>query len=373
MPLLEALESILRQRRDGLLSLLQRATVYDPEDTEPIHKVRVGSRRLSAVLEVLEEFLPDKRIGKLSKDVAKIRRACGAARDLDVRRQFLEALLARATEEDAGIIEILCDKLIGRRQRLQKKLAERLHRFERKLHRDGDELLETLATIREQGESNVRPFGAAGVQILLQAMDALWAELYSGSPKDMHRLRIACKRLRYLAEIVFPVLDPILREQYYPQLEQVQQRLGDIHDAAEASDELKKQRKKWRRKRRRGRWNGGGLAAYKKGELHRAVDGVLLEYSRLADEANAQFLVLWPAFAGDAFRLPVTTLLVHASQSGSHQSMGGGPDESAFASTGLRDVSSAIANGKDAEPLPNPPGEVRRENGMQPVRPDGAA
>jgi len=318
MPLLEALETIFRQRCDAVLHFLPRATVYDPDEDEPIHKLRVAARRLSAVLDVLAEGFAEAPRKSLYRVVQKIRRACGTARDLDVRRQFLEELLPRASVEDAGIIEILCDKLIRDRERLQRKLGRKLLRFERRLRRGGAELIETLEMVRERDDSSYGTFGQIGERILLKELNVVWNRAADDreSPRGLHRLRIACKQLRYAAEIFFPVLNPELRDVYYPPLERVQELLGEIHDAAVASEVIGRQHKKWRRRRQDRDWTGGGLAAFSKRELHAAINGILDAYSQRAVRASHEFQELWGGFSGDGFRLPVTRLLAKSGNPG---------------------------------------------------------
>lgn len=314
MPLLEALESILRQRCDAVLHFLPRATVYDPDEYEPIHKLRVSARRLAAVLDVLAEGFPEAPRKSLFRVVQKIRRGCGTARDLDVRRQFLEELLPRATVEDAGIIEILCDRLIRKRERLQRELGKKLLKFERKLRRGGAELVETLEMMRERDDSSYGTFGEIGERILLKELDVVWnrAATDCETPQGLHQVRIACKELRYAAEIFFPVLSPELRDRYYPPLENVQELLGEIHDAAVASEVLRTQRKKWRRRRQDRDWTGGGLAAFTKRELRSAVDAILDAYAQSADRAKKEFHELWRDFSGAGFRSPVTRILTQS-------------------------------------------------------------
>src|SRR6516162_748013 len=93
MPLLEALELIFRQRYRAVLHYLPLAAEKADENVEHVHKLRVSCRRLAAVLDVLAAGFPEAPRQNLLKLLEKARRACGKARDLDVRRMFLESLL----------------------------------------------------------------------------------------------------------------------------------------------------------------------------------------------------------------------------------------------------------------------------------------
>jgi CHAD domain-containing protein len=312
MPLLEALEVIFRQRCEGALYFLPRATERSDDEAEHVHKLRVATRRLSAVLDVLAEGFPEAPRKGLYKLVEKVRRSCGKARDLDVRRKFLETLLPHASVEDAAVIELLCEKAERKRRKVQKRLRKRLPRFEKRLCRAGGELLEALERLQAQGSDGYGTFGQTGVRTLLKEMSELWSraeeDLAAGSA--LHELRIACKHLRYAVEVFMPMLDESFREDFYPQLEHIQDLLGEIHDSTEATRALQRRRKKWKQARGTSRWAELGLSAFRWSELRAGIDAVLLAYAQQAEQARTEFLDLWPGFAGDSFRLPVEEALL---------------------------------------------------------------
>jgi CHAD domain-containing protein len=311
MPLIDALECIFRQRWHGVLYYVPAAVENDPRNDEQVHKLRVSSRRLAAALDVLTEGIPRAPRKRLERLATRIRRSCGRARELDVRRQFLESLLPHASVEDAGAIELLCEMTVERRARVQKKLNRQLPRLERKLKQAGAELLETLEAVRQKGRLATLTFVQIGARILLIELTALWsrAEERLESASTLHQLRIAGKHLRYVSEVFMPVLPASYRDDFYPQLEHMQDLLGAIHDAAEASRALRRRRKKWRRRWKQGRWDGGGRSAFQWSELRAGIDSVLLAYAQQADQARTEFLDSWPGFAGQSFRLPVEQLL----------------------------------------------------------------
>lgn len=309
MSLLDALELIFRQRWDGPLYYLPRAA-GQPDDVEHVHKLRVSSRRLSAVLDMLVEDFPAAPRKRMRKLARKIRRRCGQARNLDVRRQFLEALLPHASVEDAAVIELLCEQTEHRRTAAQKKLRRGLPRLERRLRRRGVELLESFETMKVR-PTDYGSFGQRGAHNLLTEMLALWtradAEMAAGA--GLHQLRIACKHLRYAFEVFLPIFPSDFREDFFPQLEHIQFLLGEIHDATQATQALRRQRKKWKRSRNSSKWAASGLATFNWPLLRAGLDAVLLAYAQQADQARTEFLELWPAFAGASFRVPVEEAL----------------------------------------------------------------
>ncbi|HEY1785731.1 MAG TPA: CHAD domain-containing protein, partial [Pirellulales bacterium] len=73
----------LEGRLDFVWHFLTRAAAADhqPED---VHQLRVATRRAMAALEIFQTLLPPRRTRKMKKQLKRIRRAAGGARDLDV-------------------------------------------------------------------------------------------------------------------------------------------------------------------------------------------------------------------------------------------------------------------------------------------------
>jgi CHAD domain-containing protein len=86
------------------------------------------------------------------------------------------------------------------------------------VHRSGEDVFTVMSRLRDASES-----GGTG---LLQALDDLGDRF---QPADLHKLRIAARRLRYTAE----VLDAMKGQPSGapPLFRQVQERLGRVHDA----------------------------------------------------------------------------------------------------------------------------------------------
>jgi CHAD domain-containing protein len=336
MPLLEALERIFRQRFHGVMYYLPLAAEHSDENIGYVHKLRVSCRRMAAVLDVLADGFPAAPRKKLRRLIEEIRKTCGKARDLDVRKTNLESLLRMASVEEAGILEMLCHSVVKRRKKVQRKLRQKLPRLQASLDQAGTELWASLRSVQSNvlngtgsngtgsngtgsngtgsngiGSDGTASFGQTGSRILSKELTALWdmsgRELESS--ETLHQLRIACKHLRYAVEVFMPVLPDAFREDFYPQLENIQELLGEIHDAAEASSAFRRMKKKWKRWHGTKRWDRRGLAGFRWRELKSGLDAVLLAYAQQADHARTEFLDLWPGFAGASFREPVAELL----------------------------------------------------------------
>lgn len=311
MPLLDALQIIFRQRFEGVLYYLPLAAEHADEDIGYVHKLRVACRRLGAVLDVLAEGFPEAPRKSLLKLVDSIRKSCGKARDLDVRKTHLESLLKMASVDDAVVLELVCQAIVRRRKKVQRKLARKLPKLQTGLYQAGEELFAALRMVQRSAGEGYSSFGRTGCRILTKELAALW-DIATNDLDDtapLHQLRIACKHLRYAVEVFMPVLPGAFREDFYPQLESIQELLGEFHDAAEATAAFQQMKKKWKGWRGTKKWSRHGLSEYHWRELRSGLDSVLLAYAQQADHARTEFLDLWPGFAGASFRQPVSELL----------------------------------------------------------------
>jgi CHAD domain-containing protein len=85
--------------------------VLDMAEIEPVHDMRVATRRLRAALEVFEPCFPAKRHRKALKRVKALADALGERRDRDVAIEFLEAFAAEAPEEERPALATLVERL----------------------------------------------------------------------------------------------------------------------------------------------------------------------------------------------------------------------------------------------------------------------
>lgn len=85
--------------------------VLDLSDVEPVHDMRVATRRLRAALEVFEPCFPKKRHRRALKKVKALADALGERRDADVEIALLEGLLDETDEADRGALLSLIKEL----------------------------------------------------------------------------------------------------------------------------------------------------------------------------------------------------------------------------------------------------------------------
>jgi CHAD domain-containing protein len=101
-------------------------------------------------------------------------------------------------------------------------------------------------------------------------------DAHEASFAELHQLRIAAKRLRYSIEIFHSAAEPALRVEAYPQVEEIQERLGNLNDRA--GSQLRLQR--WL-----GELPADGLAAF-------AANLVVGEHAAV-ERFRSEFLAWW--------------------------------------------------------------------------------
>lgn len=207
------------------------------QDIEFIHRMRVASRRLRTRLELFDAFLPDNMAQVWRKQVKRITRALGDARDLDVQIKFLEDFLKESPDnrDRFGIKRILL-RFRQRRGRLQKKVVKPIEQL-----RAGKVLEEMEAVLRQiRIHARLRPgefpspffYGAARQAVSARLEEMLSWEIYVKQPdklQALHSMRIAAKHLRYAMETFDPSYSGGLKD-YIKPVKRVQELLGEIHD-----------------------------------------------------------------------------------------------------------------------------------------------
>ena len=97
--------------------------VLDLEDIEPLHDMRVASRRLRAALEVFRPSFPRKRYKRVLKKVKALADALGERRDRDVSIAFLAGFLEEAPAADRERLEALLARLREEQRQANERLA----------------------------------------------------------------------------------------------------------------------------------------------------------------------------------------------------------------------------------------------------------
>jgi CHAD domain-containing protein len=233
-----AAKAVLRRTRP----LRREAAGVRAAEAEPIHRLRVATRRLATTLALFADQFPRKRARTWRKRLRRLRRALGKARDLDVQAAFLAEFLRQSHEFLGGLAEVehrpgierLLASVRRRRSARQRKVVRALDRFESR--GVAADLKRAAKLLRSSGRWS--PAGGAVLRrraraaILQRLEDLLALEPALGRPSsaaEHHAMRIAAKRLRYTLEVFRPLYGPAAAA-FVAAARQAQSRLGEIHD-----------------------------------------------------------------------------------------------------------------------------------------------
>ncbi len=212
-----------------------RPAASSGSDPEGVHQMRVGARRLRSALRLFEEWLPPRTALALAAELCWLGRELGRARDLDVFVSELLGPLERERPEDAGLAA-----LHAAAERARREAHAAVHttlssqRYALLVLRLGRLVEGTpirgLAARPISALRAVRPLlgrRAAKVHELGARIDQL-------SARELHRLRIRSKRLRYAIELVGPLFGEKRGARAVRRLAALQDRLGHLNDLASA-------------------------------------------------------------------------------------------------------------------------------------------
>jgi CHAD domain-containing protein len=252
------------------------AAVRNPGDAESVHRLRVATRRTLAAFDAFSDLLPPKRMAWFGRRLREIRRAAGDARDLDVltgrlaarrddvrtkaaaARRRLVAMLARQREVSREPIRDLWDRLAA---------AGWDERFEDLLARIPGGVRQV--SFADYARDRFKPI----VDRFFEKADHKLRD-----DDDVHRLRIAGKKLRYALEIFAPVFPQRARVRCQDALERLQHTLGEFTDHASAADRFR-------------RLSRDGRTGLDRG----ALDDLRKREASLAADARRSFVKWWDA------------------------------------------------------------------------------
>ncbi len=223
----------------------ERDSVRRAEEHSALHRMWVASRRLRSLLPWFAVCLPRKQCPVWRKEIRRLARALDVARDVDVQIASVEQYLEAYSEEQERLgINRLLLRLQQQRQHLQEQVVAALARLEDShLLDDMEETLHALAAQAHAHHVEMQsPYVYRKARKVMQTrLKALLAyEPYVQQPdrsKELHAMRIATKRLRYMMQACAPLYQGEL-EAPIDAMETLQDMLGDIHDCDVWNDRL---------------------------------------------------------------------------------------------------------------------------------------
>ena len=240
-------EDPFRYAAETLLSFLSRfeeqaAGIAPGADIEFLHRARVATRRLRAALSLFAPLMPEGRDDgrEQAASVRRVTNALGAARDLDVQILFLRekiAALVPAAESGKALLPGL-NRLLLRKTQSRARLEGRLIRALLRWRDSGtsDRLGESLRRAVMASEERNAPTDDRLARIAAQAerelrsarsFDLFVRDETAGT--ELHELRQATKRVRYMLEMLDPLSGGALSD-VADRFQALQDDLGAIHD-----------------------------------------------------------------------------------------------------------------------------------------------
>jgi CHAD domain-containing protein len=202
------------------------------ETSEPLHDIRVAIRRLRSLLRVFRKHLPDQPRQEIDELLVEISEEIGPVRDLDEWVDFLQSTRVRSITARSRLFPAYVRHHQQRRQlayaTVRRCLRGRHFASQRlKINRLLREELPRLSKIEPPG--SLLKFAARQLDKALRRARKHERLRRSTSPEKLHELRIALRKVRYLAEFFAPVLGDSTAK-LAKRLHQVERVLGRIHD-----------------------------------------------------------------------------------------------------------------------------------------------
>jgi CHAD domain-containing protein len=244
---------------------------------------------------VFDDCFPGDRVGYWRKEVRRLGRGLGAARDKDVQIEWVSDVLARLEDRSCvlGVARVLV-----RCQRKREGVHPEVLRLLRQLlaGRALHEMLTATKKLTASADGKQSPENSPVVlqraewHIAERVKDLRAFEPCLARPDDQkqhHAMRIAAKRLRYTMELFKPVYEGGL-DRAIEAIKQVQSLLGDVHDCdvwvAQLDKMLQKQSKRFVRYFR----HAGPLA-----QIQAGIDFLKRDRRRRRDELFSILVQFW--------------------------------------------------------------------------------
>ena len=230
----KAIQRVLLARLGEMCEFRERALDWDSPDG--VHDMRVASRRLRSALKDFKPYLGKDRIP--SRKLKAIANSLGAVRDEDVVLAALDELRLQAGDKVVdGIDAIAAEHLVQQRQARSvlepairpAALTELRDEFRARL----DAATRTSPSSGEKGEAQALTFRQIGTDVISARLkhlnDAGNGFYHPLRTKQLHKLRILSKRLRYAVELFAPCSGDEFK-QVAKEIARLQTSLGELHD-----------------------------------------------------------------------------------------------------------------------------------------------
>jgi len=220
-PLRQPFERLTRSLNKDLLAVVAG-------QVEPLHQVRVTTRRLREILPLCACEIPRGLVNRSRRRVRQVGRLLGSMREVDVSIEVCRELIkTEIVDPFAG--QRLQQYLLAKREERRERMLDRLSSVNtRKLERDLGDIARVLG-MRQETDTWARMLA---VRIEKRSEDLCREVVEAGAlyvSDRVHCVRIAAKKLRYSLELSQDTGEAHIRSGVR-ELKEVQKLLGDLHD-----------------------------------------------------------------------------------------------------------------------------------------------
>jgi CHAD domain-containing protein len=206
----------------------------DHIDAEFLHDFRVALRRTRTALTQLKGIFKEEYILTYKKNFSEITNRTNRARDLDIQYLTFVELKFNILDNLKPGLTILLNYLNELRNKEYNKLAKFLTTkiFNSILNKWGKFIEST--DINNFGENGLKPVGQMAPYYIIEALKKVNKKYQSViknfNPRNMHKMRISCKKLRYVLEFFSPIYNEPIYEKTIEALKTLQDTLGLYQD-----------------------------------------------------------------------------------------------------------------------------------------------
>lgn len=242
MPLASAVAELLAAHLETIHYQADEVLASEEEAIEPVHQLRVATRRLSAVLSAFEDCLKKRPRQRLRKRLRALRRTAAVARFADVLSIDLAQRLEKSSDNGSAHAARALEWILKKRQDVRPPLRRALQKLEEKefWRWVARRFVRTpcLKNCPDERLADRAPRQIEEALVALQSAHAQWHEL--DTFESLHRCRVALKRFRYTLEIFSGCYHKRSFEELESMVKDLQTALGDINDSHEFGAYLEK-------------------------------------------------------------------------------------------------------------------------------------
>jgi triphosphatase len=229
---------------DCLKQVIDNVTALARGDSEGVHQMRVGLRRLRAAVSLFGDLLDDDQTAAIKAELKWLAGELTPAREFEV---FTERVIVPIKHRHGRIgkgISSFCKEVAGKHRAALAKARDavgsarfRALVFEVAVWLEGGRWTNPADDLaRSRGEVSIEAFAAEQLRRRLRKVRKRGKQLAQLETKKRHKLRIQVKKLRYASEFFSGLFQDkkALRRQkkFMPALERLQDGLGDLNDIA---------------------------------------------------------------------------------------------------------------------------------------------